>query len=55
MLEGIPALKEFDMYWNIVKIITVPTNPKVLTKLETLNLGYNNLVWLPPELDPLKL
>lgn len=54
MLEGLPDLQELDMYGNIVKVISVPTNPKVLSKLETLNLGYNDLVFLPPELDKLK-
>jgi Leucine-rich repeat (LRR) protein len=42
------------MYGNIVKVIVVPTNPKVLSKLETLDLGYNDLVCLPLELDRLK-
>jgi Leucine-rich repeat (LRR) protein len=54
MLEGMPDLQEPDMYRNIVKMIVVPTNPNVLAKLVTLNLGYNDLVCLPPELGKLK-
>jgi Ras of Complex, Roc, domain of DAPkinase len=42
------------MYGNCVRVITIPTNPKVLAKLETLDLGYNDLVFLPPDLDRLK-
>jgi hypothetical protein len=42
------------MYGNKVVEIVVPTNPKLLSKLEILDLGYNNVSWLPDELDQLK-
>ena len=42
------------MYGNKVTAIVVPSNPKLLSKLETLDLGYNNVVELPDELDQFK-
>ncbi|KAG7343390.1 Miro domain containing protein [Nitzschia inconspicua] len=54
MLEGVPELNELNMYGNKVSVIIVPHNPKLLSKLETLNLGYNDLAYLPEDLDRLK-
>jgi len=59
MLEGLPELQELNMYGNKVTEIIIPhssaTNKKqVLSKLETLNLGYNDLSYLPDDLDLLK-
>jgi GTPase SAR1 family protein len=54
MLEGLLALEELNMYGNKVSEIIIPRNPKLLTKLETLNLGYNDLAYLPEDLDQLK-
>jgi Leucine-rich repeat (LRR) protein len=54
VLEGLPELQELIMYGNKVAEIIIPTNPKVLSKLETLDLGYNDILWLPDELDQLK-
>jgi GTPase SAR1 family protein len=54
MLEGIPELQDLNMYGNKVAEIVVPRNPKVLSKLEILNLGYNDLAFLPDDLDHLK-
>lgn len=54
MLEGLPELNELNMYGNKVSVIVVPHNPKLLAKLETLNLGYNDLSYLPEDLDRLK-
>jgi GTPase SAR1 family protein len=54
MLEGLPELQELNMYGNNVSVILVPTNPKILCKLEILDMGYNNVSWLPDELDQLK-
>lgn len=54
MLEGLPELTELNMYGNKVRVIVVPNNPKLLSKLETLNLGYNDLSYIPEELDRLK-
>jgi len=51
MLEGLPELHELNMYGNKVAEIVIPSNPKLLSKLETLNLGYNDLAFLPDELD----
>ena len=54
MLAGIPELYELDMYGNKVAVITIPSNPRLMSKLETLNLGYNDLAYLPDELDQVK-
>ena len=54
MLEGLPELQLLNMYGNKVAEITIPDNPKLLSKLETLDLGYNDLVFLPDDLDHLK-
>jgi GTPase SAR1 family protein len=54
MLEGLPELQELNMYGNKVAEITIPTNPKLLSKLEVLDMGYNDLVFIPEELDQLK-
>lgn len=54
MLEGLPDLQELNMYGNKVAEIVVPRNPKLLSKLEVLNLGYNDLAFLPDELDQIK-
>ena len=53
MLEGLPELSELSMYGNRVSAIVVPRNKRVLSKLEQLNLGYNDLAQLPDELDQL--
>jgi GTPase SAR1 family protein len=54
MLEGLLDLQELNMYGNKVAVIVVPHNPKLLSKLETLNLGYNDLAYVPEDLDRLK-
>lgn len=54
MLEGLPELQELNMYGNKVSVIVVPHNPRLLSKLETLNLGYNDLAYIPEELDRIK-
>ena len=54
MLEGLPELSDLNMYGNKVAEIIVPHNTGLLSKLETLNLGYNDLTYLPDELDQLK-
>jgi Leucine-rich repeat (LRR) protein len=54
ILEGLPELQELDMYGNKVSEIIIPINPKLLSKLETLDLGYNDIIHLPGELDQLK-
>jgi GTPase SAR1 family protein len=54
MLEGLLELQELNMYGNKVSVIVVPYNPKLLAKLETLNLGYNDLAYIPDDLDRLK-
>lgn len=53
MLEGLPELSDLNMYGNKVSEIIIPTNPKLLSKLEVLNLGYNDLASLPDDLDQL--
>ncbi len=47
MLEGLPELSGLNMYGNKVAEIIVPQNTGLLSKLETLNLGYNDLTYLP--------
>jgi GTPase SAR1 family protein len=54
MLEGLPDLRELNMYGNKVSAVVVPQNPRLLSKLETLDLGYNDLAYIPEELDQLK-
>jgi GTPase SAR1 family protein len=54
VFEGLPELQELNMYGNKVSEIVVPLNPKLLSKLETLDMGYNNIHVLPDELDQLK-
>jgi len=53
MLEGLPELAELNLYGNKLTVIVVPNNPQHLARLETLNLGYNDLAYLPDELDRL--
>jgi GTPase SAR1 family protein len=53
MLEGLPDLHELNMYGNKVAEIIIPPGRNFLSKLETLNLGYNDLAFLPDDLDQL--
>jgi GTPase SAR1 family protein len=53
VLEGLPELQELNMYGNKVAEIIIPTGRGYLSKLETLNLGYNDLAHLPDDLDQL--
>jgi len=54
MLEGLPELQELNMYGNRLTEITLPKDSKLLSKLQTLDLGYNDLMFLPDDLDQLK-
>jgi len=54
MLEGLPDLEELNMFGNKVSAIVIPHNPKLLARLEILDLGYNDLAYLPDELDRLR-
>ena len=54
MLEGLPELQTLNMYGNKVSAIVIPSKPKLLSKLEILDLGYNDLSSIPEELDSLK-
>jgi Leucine-rich repeat (LRR) protein len=51
---GLPELQELNLYGNKLVEIVIPSNPKVLSKLQILNVGYNDLTDLPDELDQLK-
>lgn len=42
------------MYGNKVAAVVIPHDKEVLAKLEVLNLGYNDLAYLPDELDQLR-
>eukprot|EP00978_Attheya_sp_CCMP212_P003113 scaffold6390_cov53-Attheya_sp.AAC.2 len=50
VLEGIPELQHLNMYGNRVCEIIVPRSQSLLCKLEYLDLGYNNLSYLPEDL-----
>lgn len=55
VLEGLPDLNTLNLYGNNIAEIILPTsNRKILQKLETLDLGYNELIYLPDELDQVK-
>jgi GTPase SAR1 family protein len=54
MFEGILELQDLNLYGNKVSVIILPHNPKLLAKLDTLNLGYNDLAYIPEDLDRLK-
>jgi GTPase SAR1 family protein len=47
-------LQDLNMYGNKLTEITIPRKPGLLSKLEILNLGYNDLAYLPDDLDHLK-
>jgi hypothetical protein len=51
MLAGLPELLELNMYGNKVAEIVVPGKAGIMSKLQKLNLGYNDLVYLPDDLD----
>ena len=54
ILEGLPELHDLNMFGNKVAVLSVPHNPALLSKLETLDLGYNDIAYLPDELDQLR-
>ena len=54
ILEGLPELTDLTMYGNKVAAVIIPHDQSVLSKLEVLNLGYNDLAYLPDELDQLR-
>ena len=54
ILDGLPELTELNMYGNKVAAVVIPHDKEVLGKLEVLNLGYNDLAYLPDELDQLR-
>ena len=51
---GLPELTDLNMYGNKVAAVIIPQDQAVLSKLEILNLGYNDLAYIPEELDQLK-
>ena len=54
MLEGLLELQELNLYGNKLSVMIVPQDTKLLAKLETLDLGYNDLAFIPEDLDRLK-
>lgn len=54
ILEGLPELMDLNMYGNKVAAVIIPHDKSLLSKLEVLNLGYNDLAYLPDELDQLR-
>lgn len=54
-LKGLPQLRHLDLYDNkLCELILPASSDSVLTKLEFLNLGFNDLTYLPEELTLLK-
>lgn len=53
MFKGLPELVDLNLYGNNIAAIVVPTDSTLLNKLEVLNVGYNDLMYLPPDLDRL--
>jgi Leucine-rich repeat (LRR) protein len=52
VLEGLPELRDLNLYGNKLAELTIVAAP-ILAKLESLNLGYNDLAYLPDDLDQL--
>ncbi len=53
-MEGAPELWDLNLCSNKISEIDISSNSMLLSKLETLNLGNNDLKCLPEELDQLK-
>jgi Leucine rich repeat len=53
VLRGVPELRTLNLYFNRISEITLPEDTSLLSKLETLDLGANELEKLPDELDQL--
>jgi GTPase SAR1 family protein len=54
VLEGLPELQDLNLYGNKIAEIVVPHDPTLLSKLDVLNMGYNDLAYLPDDLDQFK-
>jgi len=54
ILIGIPELRELNLYGNKLAALIIPDNVELLPKLHSIDLGYNELVYLPDNLDQLK-
>jgi len=54
ILEGLPNLEELNMFCNKVTEIAIPRNFKTLKRLKILDLGNNNIHYLPDDLSRLK-
>jgi Leucine rich repeat len=54
VLEGLPDLQELDLYGNRISEVVVPCSSTTLARLKVLDLGYNDIIHLPEELDQLK-
>lgn len=53
MLRGLPELTNLLLKDNDISDITLPSDPKILSKLRKLDLGYNRITSLRDELDGL--
>jgi len=54
LLEGVPCLQELNLQGNKLSEIHLPSNAELLLRnLKTLDLGLNDLVFLPDGLDRL--
>jgi Leucine rich repeat len=53
VLRGLPELRTLNLHFNRISEITLPEDTSLLSKLESLDLGANELEKLPDELDQL--
>lgn len=52
MLQSLRELRDLNLCGNRIAVIALTENPKnLLPKLENLNVGYNDLIDIPEELD----
>eukprot|EP00578_Thalassiosira_sp_NH16_P029390 CAMPEP_0181085980 /NCGR_PEP_ID=MMETSP1071-20121207/5509_1 /TAXON_ID=35127 /ORGANISM="Thalassiosira sp., Strain NH16" /LENGTH=164 /DNA_ID=CAMNT_0023167799 /DNA_START=196 /DNA_END=688 /DNA_ORIENTATION=+ len=51
--RGLPELQHLDFYGNKLTCLCPPSDSKLLTKLEYLNVGYNQLTSIPAEIAKL--
>ena len=54
VFRGLPELKDLNLYGNKIASLELPRDPSALSKLEHLNIGYNDLAYLPEDLDELQ-
>jgi Leucine-rich repeat (LRR) protein len=53
VLRGLPQLRTLNLFNNRISQITLPADPSLLSNLQILDVGSNQLEWLPDKLDQL--